>query len=151
MFDRLLEILSGREAPRVGEGGQELEIAVAALLVEAAEMDQSFGPDERAAIERLLAERFGLESSDVHDLITKAQAAVSASTQYYPFTREICARLEPEERVGIVEMMWKVAYADGRLDAHEDMLLRQVAGFLHVPDRERGEARKRALAALGLS
>ena len=50
-----------------------------------------------------------------------------------------------EQRVGIIEMLWEVAYADGVLDPHEDMLLRQIAGLIHVPDRERGLARKRAL------
>jgi len=42
-------------------------------------------------------------------------------------------------------MLWEVAYADGVLDPHEDMLLRQIAGLIHVPDRERGLARKRAV------
>ncbi len=42
-------------------------------------------------------------------------------------------------------MLWEVAYADGVLDPQEDMLLRQIAGLIHVPDRDRGEARKRAL------
>ena len=42
-------------------------------------------------------------------------------------------------------MLWEVAYADGVLDPHEDVLLRQIAGLIHVPDRERGLARKRAL------
>ena len=53
-----------------------------------------------------------------------------------------------EERTEIIEMMWSVAYSDGVLDPHEDMLLRQIAGLIHVPDKERGQARQRALAAI---
>ncbi|MEM1306630.1 MAG: TerB family tellurite resistance protein, partial [Pseudomonadota bacterium] len=53
-----------------------------------------------------------------------------------------------EERVGIIEMMWRVALADGEIDTHEDALLRQVAGLLHVPDRDRGLARQRARDAV---
>jgi uncharacterized tellurite resistance protein B-like protein len=45
-------------------------------------------------------------------------------------------------------MLWKVAYSDGVLDPYEDALLRQIAGLIHVPDRERGLARQRALEAL---
>ncbi len=67
------------------------------------------------------------------------------STQYFPFTHAITTQLSSEQRVGIIEMLWQVAYADGVLDPQEDMLLRQIAGLIHVPDRERGEARKRAL------
>ena len=46
----------------------------------------------------------------------------------------------------IIEMLWKVVYADGVLDPYEDMLLRRIAGLIYVPDRERGMARQRALA-----
>jgi uncharacterized tellurite resistance protein B-like protein len=63
------------------------------------------------------------------------------SAQYFPFTREICTLLSPEQRIEIIEMLWKVAYSDGVLDPHEDMLLRQIAGLIHVPDKERGLAR----------
>jgi uncharacterized tellurite resistance protein B-like protein len=45
-------------------------------------------------------------------------------------------------------MLWKVAYSDGILDPYEDMLLRQIAGLIHVSDQERGSARKRALDRL---
>jgi hypothetical protein len=55
----------------------------------------------------------------------------------FPFTHAICRRLEPEARVHIIEMMWEVAYADGVLDPHEDMLLRRIAGLIAVSDRER--------------
>jgi len=62
--------------------------------------------------------------------------------------------MDAEERVGLIEMLWKVAYADGVLDPHEDMLVRRIAGLIYVPDRDRGVARRRALeklAAAGIS
>ena len=43
-------------------------------------------------------------------------------------------------------MLWTVAYADGVLDPEEDRLVRQIAGLIHVPDKERGLGRQRALA-----
>jgi uncharacterized tellurite resistance protein B-like protein len=73
---------------------------------------------------------------------------VECSAQYFPFTREICTRFSREERVEVIEMLWTVAYADGVLDPEEDMLIRQIAGLIHVPDRERMLARQRALAKL---
>jgi uncharacterized tellurite resistance protein B-like protein len=81
----------------------------------------------------------------VSKLVEAAEQRVRDTAQYFPFTREISKRLSMEQRVGIIEMLWEVAYADGVLDPHEDMLLRQIAGLIHVPDRERGLARKRAL------
>ncbi len=148
MIDRLLDILSGRAAPALAKSSKEVEHAVAALLIEAARMDDNFDAAERATIARLLADRFDLTPQAVTALIQAAERAVAQSTQFYSFTREINDRLSGEERAGIIEMMWKVAYSDGHLDPHEDMLLRRIAGLIHVSDLDRGLARKRALRDL---
>ena len=58
--------------------------------------------------------------------------------------------LPAEGRVGILEPLWEVAYADGQLHVYEASLLRRVAGLLYVSDRESGEARLRVMAKLGL-
>src|SRR4030095_9519482 len=60
MLDRVLDFLTGRALPAVAAGADELALAVAALLIEAARMDDDFNGDERATIERLLTERFQL-------------------------------------------------------------------------------------------
>ncbi|MGZ5919772.1 MAG: tellurite resistance TerB family protein [Hyphomicrobium sp.] len=145
MIERLLNFLTTMETPAAAPRPDELELAVAALLIEAARMDEHFDAVERSTIERLLAERFGLTPEAVSKLVEAAEQRVRDTAQYFPFTREISKRLSMEQRVGIIEMLWEVAYADGVLDPHEDMLLRQIAGLIHVPDRERGLARKRAL------
>lgn len=151
MINRLLDFLSGRAAPALAESKDELEHAVAALLIEAARMDENFDAAERAAIERLLAEKFDLELQAVSSMIETAEQAVRHSTQYFPFTRQINARLSADEKVHIIKMLWKVAYSDGVLDPYEDMLLRRIAGLIHVTDRDRGLARKRALEELAVN
>lgn len=148
MIDRLLAFLSGTETPHPRESVDDVQVAVAALLIEAGRMDNDFDTAERATIERLLASKFNLAPDAVKALVDAAEQRVTRSAQYYPFTREICTRLSGQECVDILEMLWKVAYADGRLDPYEDALLRQIAGLIHVPDRERGLARQRALEAL---
>src|SRR5262245_49629689 len=148
MIEQMLDFLTGRAPPTVAADGDELELAVATLLIEAARMDDDFDATERAAIERVLIARFDLAPTAVQALVEEAEAAVRHSTQFFPFTQEICKRLEPEARVRIIEMLWEVAYADGVLDPQEDMLLRRIAGLIYVPDGERGAARKRALERL---
>jgi uncharacterized tellurite resistance protein B-like protein len=148
MIERVLDFLSGRAPPVLNEGGDALAMAVAALLIEAARMDDAFDAAERATIERLLAERFALAPDEGRALVAEAEQAVRDSTQFFPFTQEICRRMPPEARVQVIEMLWEVAYADGVLDPQEDMLLRRIAGLIYVPDGERGAARKRALAKL---
>jgi uncharacterized tellurite resistance protein B-like protein len=148
MFDRLIDFLSGQEAPALEESADELQLSVAALLIEAAHMDSSFDEAERATIERLLAKRFDLDHDAVQSLITQAQKKVEHSAQYFPFTSQITKNMSGTQRAEIIEMLWKVAYSDGVLDPYEDALVRQIAGLIHVPDRERGLARRRALEKL---
>jgi uncharacterized tellurite resistance protein B-like protein len=148
MIDRVLDFLTGRTAPDPAARADEIELAVAALLIEAARMDDTFDAPERAMIERLLAERFDLSPDAVGTLVDAAESAVAQSTQFFPFTQQIVKHIDPEDRVQIIEMMWEVAYADGTLDPQEDALLRRIAGLIHVPDQERGLARQRALEML---
>ncbi|WP_422000083.1 TerB family tellurite resistance protein [Reyranella sp.] len=148
MIDRLLDFLTGRAEATSDAGESNLESAVAALLIEAARMDDAFDAGERTAIEQLLARHFGLDAAGVQSLVERAEREVRRSTQYFPFTREICQRASEAERLQIIEMLWAVAYSDGTLDPDEDALIRQIAGLIQVSDQERGAARQRALAKL---
>lgn len=153
MFDRLKRILTpppAQEAPPE-HSFEERQVAAAALMVEAARMDSSFRPDERARIERLVQDRFGLTPEEAEDLVDEAEKASEASVQWQGFTSAIKQGFDHDERVQLIEMMWEVVYADGRLHDYEASLLRRVTGLLYVSDRESGEARKRVLARLGLS
>lgn len=148
MFDRLLRMLQGDAAP-AEPSGDDLQLAVAALLIEAARMDDSFGEDERGVIARVLAERFALAEHDVAALVTRAAARVADTVQYFPFTHHINTHMSPDEKVQVIEMLWRVAYADRKLDPDEDRLIRQIAGLIYVPDRDRMLARRRVLEEIG--
>lgn len=127
-----------------------IELACAALLVEAAVLDGEFDDAERATIERLLTDHFKLDTREVADLIRDAEAAIEDANELYTLTRTIKDKMEVEERTTIIEMLWEVAYADGELHDYESNLVRRLAGLLYVSDRESGEARKRVLSRLGL-
>ena len=145
MFDKLLKLVTGAETPSPGAAVTDQRSAVAALLVEAARMDQQFGEEERATINSLLAARFELDSKEAARLVDAASERMSDTAHYFPFTHAINTSMSAEQKVEVIEMLWSVAYADGSLDPHEDQLIRQIAGLIHVTDRERMLARKRAL------
>jgi uncharacterized tellurite resistance protein B-like protein len=149
MFDHILSLLSGC-APTAGKA-DPLQVAVAALMVHAACMDDTFDAAERRTIERLLGERFDLPADAVQRLLASAEKRAEDSTQLYPFTRIAIERLNARERVQVIEMLWEVAYADGVLDPDEDALLRRIAGLLYVSDYDRGEARKRVMLRISLA
>jgi len=149
MFNQILSLLSG-DAPASTRSDQ-LQVAVAALMVHAAAMDDTFDATERRTIERLLGERFALPPDTVAKLLAAAETRAEESSQLYPFTRLAVEKLDQQGRVQLIEMLWEVAYADGVLDPDEDALLRRVAGLLYVSDYDRGEARKRVLRRICLA
>jgi len=112
-------------------------------------MDQRFGDAERTVIASLLTKRFGLPAASVSSLIQRVDKRASDLVQYFPLTHNINQKMTQQEKAEFVEMLWRIAYADGVLDPHEDQLIRQIAGLIHVPDRDRMLARKRALKTDG--
>ncbi len=152
VLERLKALLGDRPDARDAAGGSadRLQLATAALLVEAAEMDADFGAEERAKITELVERRFGLSAAESQALLQAARDKVEQSVEVFGFTREIKNAFSPEERIEMMEMLWEVAYADGELHDLEASLMRRLAGLLHVSDRDSGLARKRVLARHGL-
>ena len=158
MIDRIKTLLSAgvgaAGAAGSANGARQAEaetpqLAAAALLVEAACMDGEFDGDEREAICAALGAHFGLSEAEAGTLIGEAESAHHEATDLHRFTRTINDRYDHAERLAVMEMLWQVVYADGRLHAYEANLIRRVGGLLHITDRERGEARKRVLARAG--
>jgi len=143
MLDRLKSLLApGGER---GHSTGDLQLAAACLLIEAACQDTGLDAAERAMVATLVRARFGLDAAEADALIAAADAAVADSVAFDDFTRRIKDAFDHDERVGMVEMLWQVVYADGTLSDREANLLRRVAALLYVTDRESGEARKRVL------
>ncbi len=151
VLERLKNALFGESENNAADGGDDkLEFAAAALLVEAGNMDGRMDDAELESIQRLLARRFDHDETRAADLMERARNAMTDSVQLYPYARQVKDSLDHDARVELLEMLWEVVYADGVLDDYEANLMRRLAGLIHVPDRESGLARKRALARLGL-
>lgn len=128
----------------------QLKLATAALLVESAHIDGAFEDSERISISSLLKKRFGLSDAECVTLIEEADQAVQGTGQLYSFTRVVKDRFDEGERIEMIEMLWEVVFADGNIDHFEANLIQRVAGLIFVSDRDRGLARKRVMARLGI-
>lgn len=148
MLDRLRTMFSS-DGAAAARGPDALQLAAAALLVEAARMDDDYDAAERNLIASLLRERFDLDDDYTEALVTAADAATEDLVEVYGFARRVKDAFTPEERVRMIEMLWEVVYADGEVHDHEANLLRRVAGLIYVSDRESGDARKRVLDRRG--
>lgn len=152
MFDKIKSFLTGDTAPSKAGQFDELQIAVVALLIRAASTaDDKFDATERAVISAIISTYFALEPAEVSELIEIAAIAEDNTLDLHRWVQAIKKHYDEEARIGLIEKMWEVVYADGVLDDYEANLLRRVAGLIYVPDRESGHARLRVLSRLGLT
>ena len=121
-----------------------IRLATAALLVEAMRIDAGTTDAERAAVLEAVRGKFGLTVAEAESLIALAEEEVRQATDYYQFTSLINQRFTQAQKERVLEMMWRVAYADARIDAHEQHLMRKIAALLHVPDSAYMAAKLRA-------
>ena len=123
----------------------DMKLAASALLVEVAMVDRDFNPAERDRIIQFVKTKFSLEETIASQLILRAEAEVEGSVQLYGITSAIRHGLSYEDRVELIECLWKVAYADGQVDPFEDQLMRRIGELIYVTDKDRGTARKKAI------
>ncbi len=108
---------------------------MAALLVELARADFEEDPEEFAAI-RALLERYLKAPDRVEQLLSEASRRADRAVSLHEFTRQLNEEFSEAQKLEVVEMLWRVSLADGRIDAHEGHLVRKVAGLLHVRERD---------------
>jgi uncharacterized tellurite resistance protein B-like protein len=111
---------------------QKLQSACAALLIEVSKADFEQTEDERVKVKALLARTFDLSDAQLNELITQCEQNSDDTTSVYPFTSLIKEHYDYDQRVNLVKLMWKVAYADGNLDKFEDEVIRKVADLIYV-------------------
>jgi len=125
-----------------------IELATALLLVEVARADYEEDWAEDEAIATLLRRHFHLTDSELELLVDEAKAEADHAASLQSFTRELHEKLSVEEKHGIVEMLWRVAFADQHLDKYEDHVVRKIAGLLYISHgdliRIRNQVRKEA-------
>lgn len=152
MLAKILALLSRVPPPTadtVGAPFQRREIAVAALLLELAQIDRAVPPEELATIERIVRERFGLDAETAARLIDTARSELDASLLDWVFAAAVRAGFGAAERVEIAGLMWEVVYADGRLARLEEALMQRLSAELGIDGGEMETARAQAFARVG--
>jgi uncharacterized tellurite resistance protein B-like protein len=142
LFERAMAGAPGTDAAR-----HSIELATAALLIEVVRIDGETTPSERDAVLRAVHEKFGLSGTEADELLRLAEEQVRQATDYYQFTSLVNGRFTQEQKERVIELMWRAAYADRELSAHELHLMRKIAGLLHIPDSVYIAAKMRAKEA----
>jgi uncharacterized tellurite resistance protein B-like protein len=121
-----------------------LQLATAALLVEVVRAGGGIAPEERQALLAAVGGKFGLQAAEAAALVDLAERQTRLANDYYQFTSLINRSFSQAQKLRVIELMWRVAYADADLSAHEQHVLRKVAELLHVPHGDYIAAKMRA-------
>ncbi len=121
-----------------------LQLATAVLLVEVMRADRANAATEKAAVLQALRARFTLTADELARLFELAEQESIDAYDLHSFTSRINVAFDEGQKLRILEQLWRVAYADGRLDDHEAHLLRRIADLLNVRQRDAIGAKLRA-------
>ena len=121
------------------DASEDLEIdehgsikACIALMLETSMADDLLDESEIKTLKATLINDFKLEETEIDELIEISKKNVDDSTSLYDFTRDINDNFESEERIKLIESMWKIAYADGNIDKFEEHIIRKVSNLIYV-------------------
>lgn len=139
------ETIGGLPAPGSGDISHDVRVATCALLLEMAYIDGEFSDSEKEKIIQTLREVHGLSEEAVAELLKAAKEELKGSIDLWRFTNLINQNYSPEEKIQIIEMVWRLAYADGTLDKHEDYLLHKMANLLRLTHKQLIDAKLKVL------
>jgi uncharacterized tellurite resistance protein B-like protein len=127
-----------------GHERRQLHLAVAMLLHEARRADYEHGDHESVAAESALVDLFRLERHESAALLEEGRAKAEVHTSFYAPVSIVKRDFSIPDRIRLVEHLWRVAFADRRLDQYEDHYVRKIAHLLYVPNTDSMLARNRA-------
>ena len=124
-------------------GEDRIQLAAAALLFHVVAIDGVVADEERAMLIALLSRRFGLDPAEAASLAKTGESADVEAVDLYGFTSVLKGTLDIGDRERIIEMMWKLVYADdGSVHEFEDNAVWRVAELLGVPAQTRVRLKK---------
>lgn len=151
MLERLLALLGLAPEAAASPDVDPATLAAAVLMLYAAQLDGVLDAAESTTVHELLQRRFHLSEPAAAAMIEDATRQAKEAVDLYTLTRDIKDAVSIEERIGLIEMLWEVVFADGVANDYEANLVRRVSGLLYVSDVESGAARKRVAERLGLA
>ncbi len=145
MLTDILKRLTGAPDPSP-LAHDDCRLALAALMVRVAKTDHDYAPEEVAAIDEVLRDRYGL--TDPVPVRREAEELEAKAPDTVRFTRLIKDLVPYEERIGVVEALWRVVLSDDERTDDENAFLRLVVSLIGVADRDSGLARQRVATAM---
>lgn len=125
---------------------ERLRLATCVVLLEVAGADNEFSAAECQQVIAALRKRFELSQGEAEELVTAAESARADASGLWKFTNLINQSCTNAEKIDIIREVWRVVYADGALDGHEDHIMHQLARLLNLNHPQLIDAKMSVLA-----
>tara|TARA_B100001027_G_scaffold68325_1_gene46560 strand:- start:708 stop:1118 length:411 start_codon:yes stop_codon:yes gene_type:complete len=114
---------------------------VAALLIHAARIDQNYSTIEEEIIKKTLI-AIGANNENLTEIIDNGKKIEENSNQILDFTKEV-KNMEEENKIKIIETLWKIIYSNNDADIYETNLMRRLTGLLYIDSKLMGDIKER--------
>tara|TARA_B100000902_G_scaffold229630_1_gene217881 strand:- start:277 stop:699 length:423 start_codon:yes stop_codon:yes gene_type:complete len=118
-------------------------INIACLLIHAAKIDENYTLEEKEIIKKTVKKLYP-DLDDLDEVISQAERKENDSHHIQEFTRDVKS-LSTENKIIIVETLWRIILSDGKSDIYENNLMRRLAGLLYLDDKVVGEIKVKVL------
>jgi uncharacterized tellurite resistance protein B-like protein len=101
-------------------------------MIDVARADHVFDESEFDRVLELVQSHFDLPAEQAAELVIAANEKAEDLVSAYDFTKVLHDHLDHGEKARVVDLLWRIAFADGRLDKYEDSLVLKISDLLHV-------------------
>jgi len=144
MFDKLKSIFD-KKIEEEKEQFDTVQIAISTLMIQTAVYDGVFDEQEKSEILELIKKYFNFSEDQKLSLFKIAMKVNDDSNDMQQFTRTLNDNLSEEEKLNIIEMLWRIIISDGHIDDYENTLIRKISGLLYISDRDVGQIKKKLI------
>ena len=116
-------------------------IKVTALLIHAAKIDENYSKHEEEIIKKIILE-LGASNENIVNIIENGKKIETNSNQILEFTQEI-KNMNNEEKIKIIESLWRIIYSDKEADIYETNLMRRLTGLLYIDSKTMGDIKNK--------
>jgi uncharacterized tellurite resistance protein B-like protein len=146
MLDLIKQVLGGNRKDHASARASRPLLAACAILLEAAHADYEYTEEEREHLLHTMTAHFGLSSEEAHELEELAHQERSQAVDLFHFTNQVNSDFGHEDKLAVMEAVWRVFMADGTVDKHEEHLARKLTFLLRLSQRDMVEAKQKARA-----
>ncbi len=145
MFKNLQDLFEQPEEEQPVDNRERVKIATCILMLEVARIDEEFADAERDQILTTLRDRYSLSEADALELFEVSKQSREQSVDFWQFTNQLNQLCRLEEKIEIVEEVWRVVVADEGIHGNESHFMRQLGRLLNLTSRQVIDAKVKIL------